>query len=162
MKKWIAILAFALLLAGCGGPEDYETVTDVYEPDTTAVIRQTTLSLPKDAAQFTGGQENGAFYVCDGYSVAVQTLPGGDLDRTLRSVTGFGKADLQLFEQSGGDIRRYDCAWSCAGEGGDLVCRGVVLDDGCYHYVLTVLAQAEQAGKLAEQINALCASFAVN
>ena len=46
-----------------------------------------------------------------------------------------------------------------AGEGGDRVGRCVLLDDGHYHYVLTVLMDAGLAGDLAESVNALCASF---
>ncbi len=161
MKKCCVLLMVAVLLTGCGSPRVYETVTDVYESNHSVAAGKVALTLPEEAAQIVSSQESGALYVCDGYSVTVQTLPGGDLEETVRTVTGFEKDALQIYEQARGDIRRYDCAWSCAGEGGDVVCRGVILDDGNYHYVMTVLAEAEQAGSLSRQINDLCASFDV-
>lgn len=157
MKKWCVGLAAALLLTGCSGARDLETVTDVYGQE--AVARQVSVSLPEEAAVPVGSQSDGVMYICQGYTVAIQTLPGGDLDRTLRSVTGFPKEKLALLNQSQGQLQRYDCAFSCAGEGGDRVGRCVLLDDGHYHYVLTVLMDAGMAGDLAESVNALCASF---
>jgi hypothetical protein len=45
------------------------------------------------------------------------------------------------------------------GESGQLVCRAAVLDDGNYHYCLTAVAPAANAGELSEQWNALFASL---
>ncbi len=160
MKKcWIWLMT-AVLLAGCAAQPDYETVSDGVRTDLPEA-RKVSITMPEDAASPVSSQSDGALYLCDGYSVTVQTLPGGDFDRTIRTVTGFSKDNLQIFEQTRGDCKRFDCAWSCVGETGDTVCRGVILDDGYYHYVLTVQMDAARSGELTDQVNALCASFDV-
>lgn len=146
-----------LLLTGCKEKMDFETMSDVYQQ--TAVARQILLTLPESAAMPVSTHTGGSLYICDGYSISVQTMDGGDLSRTLKAATGYTADKLQLLQQKQDGLTRYDCAWSCAGEGGDMVCRGVILDDGYYHYVLTVLMDAEKAGQLQAQVNALCASF---
>ena len=157
MKKCCLLLMIMLLLTGCKENLDYETMSDVYQQ--TAVMREIILTLPESAAMPVSTGAAGALYICDGYSVSVQTMSGGDLNRTLQATTGYTAEQLQLLQQKQGGLTRYDCAWSCAGEGGELVCRGVILDDGYYHYVLTVLMDAEKAGSLQAQVNAVCASF---
>lgn len=146
-----------LLLTGCKENMDFETMSDVYQQ--TAVARQILLTLPESAAMPVSTHTDGALYICDGYSISVQTMEGGDLSRTLKAATGYTADKLQLMQQKQDGLTRYDYAWSCAGEGGDMVCRGVLLDDGYYHYVLSVLIDAEKAGQLQSQVNALCASF---
>lgn len=157
MKKCWLLLMIMLILTGCKGNVEFETIADGYEQQLTA--RTIQLTLPESAAVPVSSHADGVLYICDGYSVSLQTLPGGDLSRTLQTSTGHTAQQLQLMQQKQGDLLRYDCVWSCAGEGGDMVCRGVILDDGCYHYVLTVLMDAHQAGQLQSQVNALCASF---
>ena len=44
----------------------------------------------------------------------------------------------------------YECVWTGAGEGGDQMCRAMVLDDGRFHYAVTVMAAADDAGDLAK------------
>lgn len=157
MKKCCLLLMIMLLLTGCKEHMDFETMSDVYQQ--TAVARNILLTLPESAAMPVSTHADGTLYICDDYSISIQTMAGGDLNRTLKAVTGYTADKLQLLQQKQGGLIRYDCAWSCAGEGGDTVCRGVVLDDGYYHYVLTVLMDAEKAGQLQAQVNALCASF---
>ncbi len=158
MKKIIAVLALGLLLTGCGGQQTLETVLDTYETPA-AQARQVELLLPEDAALATiGGADTGRLYLCDGYSVTVQTMGAGDLDRTLRQATGFAKEQLTVMETHVGDITRYDCVWSALGEEGEQTCRGVILDDGCYHYVVTVMADAQKAGELTETWNEILRS----
>ena len=157
MKKCCLLLMIMLLLTGCKEHMDFETMSDVYQQ--TAVARQIQLTLPESAAMPVSTYTGGSLYIGDGYSISVQTMAGGDLSRTLKAATGYTADKLQLLQQKQGGMTRYDCAWSCAGEAGDQVCRGVILDDGYYHYVLTVLMDAEKAGQLQAQVNALCASF---
>ena len=157
MKKCCLLLMIMLLLTGCKEKMDFETMSDVYEQ--TAVARQIQLTLPESAAMPVSTDTDGVLYICEDYSISVQTMSGGDLNRTLQAVTGYTEEKLQLLQQKQGGLTRYDCVWSCAGEGGDTVCRGVILDDGYYHYVLTVLIDAQNAGQLQEQVNALCKSF---
>lgn len=158
MKKcWLLLMMMLVLLSGCKGTVEFETMADWYEQ--TTIARTIQLTLPESAAVPVSSYSDGVIYICDDYSVSVQTLPGGDLNRTLQTSTGYTEQKLQLMQQKYGDLVRYDCVWSCAGEGGDMVCRGVILDDGCYHYVLTVFLDSEKAGQLQAQVNALCESF---
>lgn len=160
MKKWVWILTAALLLTGCAAKETMETVADVYEelPDSPAA--QMVCELPEDAvvsAMEVDGK--GELYFCDGYTVTLQTLHAGDLDATLREVTGFSREKLTVMETTQDGGKRYDCVWSCAGEGGDQVGRAAILDDGSYHYVLAVMAPEENAGALTDTWQALLDSF---
>ena len=42
---------------------------------------------------------------------------------------------------------RYDFVWAAAGENGERLGRAVILDDGNYHYTMTVLKDAEATKK---------------
>lgn len=163
MKKWLILLgAIALLLTGCGAQETFETVADVYVQGQTAERQQVLLNLSEDAAAAVMQSETGGtLYFCDGYTVTVQTMVSGDLDRTLRETTGFRREPLRPVETTAGEVMRYDCVWISAGETGDQVGRAVVLDDGNYHYVVTVMADAAEAGALAEEWQQLLDSFRI-
>ena len=41
------------------------------------------------------------------------------------------------------DLRRYEFVWTSMGEDGQRLGRAVVLDDGNYHYTMTVLRDAD-------------------
>ena len=43
--------------------------------------------------------------------------------------------------------KRYDFVWASAGENGDQLGRAVILDDGNYHYCLSVLRDADTTEK---------------
>ena len=106
--------------------------------------------MPPDAAVMTAedGQAE-SIWLCDGYTVTVQTLASGDLNATLQKVTGYERKQLSVIELESDGLKRYECAWVCAGEGGDQVARTVVLDDGNYHYCMTLQTEAQIAGELA-------------
>ncbi len=150
MKKIWIIPALLLLLTGCGAQETMETVSDLYVSGE-AAAQQVVLTLPEEAALatvITG--EAGNLYLCDGYVLTVQTLPGGDLNATLQQVTGFSRERLQPVETVQEGIKRYDCVWTSAGEGEDQVGRATVLDDGVYHYAVTVMAGESQMRELTD------------
>lgn len=162
MRKWLVILAvIPALLAGCGARETFENVTDQYAIwDVPAA--QILLELPDNAAVYTFGAEDGSvLYLCDGYSISVQTLPGSEIAATLQELSGYDAEDLQVLETSAGDCTRYECGWSSMGEKGNLVCRAAVLSDGCYHYALTAMAEEERAGDLAETIRQIFSTFSI-
>ena len=160
MKKCLTVVMLALLLAGCSEPKTFETMSDVYYEPETPVAAQISLTLPEDAAvSVMKNPLTGSIYLCDGYSVTVQTVSAGDLDATLRDTTGFPRENLLVMEREDGANRRYECVWAAAGEGEDQVGRAVVLDDGNYHYVLTVMAGADRAGDLAETWQQIIDSF---
>ena len=156
MKKWFMYLMAAVILCGCGAQPTFETVDDDDSVVVSAPLRQIELTLPEEAAAPTAKTETGdRLYLCDGYTLEVLTLSGGDLDRTLRSVTGYGKAQLQTIRTKGADATRYDLAWTAAGETGDQVARAVILDDGKNHYAVCVMADAGKAGQLQKTWNDL-------
>ena len=147
MKRICACLLILLLLTGCKSNTVFETVSD----DVQYVLAQPgqiKLQLPPEAAVTTVSDGMGnRIYLCDGYSVAVQTFSAGDLEETLRSVTGFSRDALTLLQTKQGTLDRYECAWSCVGEQ-EQVGRAVILSDGLYHYAVSILADTgtDQAG----------------
>lgn len=158
MKKWILICICAILLSGCS-TEAYETLGNVTHVSATEPAqRQISLQLPADAAVLTSVGTN-AVYLCEGYSIVLQTFSSGDLDATVRSVSGFPVSALTMLESVCGDHRRYDFVWTAVGEGGDQICRAAVLDDGNYHYTLTLMADANTAGQWNENWNRLLSTF---
>lgn len=149
MKKIIIAAALLLFLTGCAQPT-FETLQDPGIQTDTPAAAQIQLTLPDEAsAAVMESEDAGKMYFCDGYTVTVQTLPGGDLDRTLRQLTGFAKDALTLMQTRQDVIDRYESVWSAAGEEGDQVGRVVVLDDGNYHYAVSVMAPYTAAGDLA-------------
>ncbi|MBQ9837932.1 MAG: hypothetical protein IJO56_00345 [Oscillospiraceae bacterium] len=160
MKKGCFLLVLMLCLYGCSQPKDLETVSDGYVEPAPAEMRQILLTLPEEAARPVSVNETGErLYVCDGYSIMLQTLEAGDLDGTLRSVTGYSRSELTVMSQQLPHLRRYDCVWTSAGEGGDQVGRTAVLDDGSYHYCLSVMADCAEAGDLEQVWSRLFRSF---
>ncbi len=162
MKKLGLFILAALLLTACGAPKDFETMSDVYDAPQPAEAAEMVFSVPQDAAvQVMEAEGAGSLYQCDGYSVMAQTLSSGDLDATLRAVTGYPRDALQVLQRKDGTLTRYECVWSSAGEGGDQVGRAVILDDGSYHYCLSVMCDAENAGKLAQAWQKLFDGFSI-
>lgn len=159
MKKCCVWLVLAVLLTGCGAQQTMETVADAYVQPVSATVQQVLVTLPEDAAAPVMESDAGKLYLCDGYTLTLQTLQSGDLDKTLRDTTGFSRDELKLVETAQGDAKRYDCVWSAAGEAEDQVCRACVLDDGNYHYVLTATAGASEAGQLQQTWQELFRSF---
>lgn len=152
MKKCWIILALTLFLSGCSAQETFETVSDVLDVPAMAQMQQIELALPKEAA--TASMENpdaGKIYLCDGYTLTVQTMDAGDLNRTLQQLTGYVREQLTVMETQQGGITRYESVWTAAGEGGDQIGRAVILDDGSYHYAVTVMAEATVAGEKTAQ-----------
>lgn len=160
MKIILCLILVMTLLTGCQQPKDLETLSDNFvEPDLPQP-KEVFLNLPEDAAKAVlEAADTGTLYLCDGYSVALQTLPAGNLDATLREVTGYGREKIQLWEKKEGDISRFVCVWTAAGEGGDQMGKTTILDDGNYHYVLSVMTAAENAGALTETWQQLMDSF---
>lgn len=150
MKRLFALMLVPILLCGCSAKQVYEPVVDVYapvlpEPGKLQVV------IPEAASILTGaGENNGALYFCDGYTMTVQSLAGGDLNRSLQTLTGYSRDGLTVVQTQRESTPCYACAWTCAGEGGDQVGRLVLLDDGAYHYAVTVMAPAAEAGDLSE------------
>ena len=151
MKKCILILMLLCMLSGCAAPEVYETVSDTLETTPAAKPMQMILDMPQEAAQPTLQKETTEkLYHCDGYTLSLQTLAGGDLEKTLKTVTGRSREELTVIETRADHGSRYDCVWTAAGETGLQLGRACILEDGNYHYVLSVMAPEEETGRLRE------------
>lgn len=151
MKKCWMLAVLMLCLTGCGAQETFETLGDEIVQSAAALQQTVSVILPDGAVtDVMETASTGKLYLCDGYSVTVQTLEAGDLDRTLRTVTGFSRDALTVMQTQWQNTRRYECVWSAAGEAEDQVGRAVILDDGCYHYAVSVMAPSSKAGGLAD------------
>lgn len=160
MKKgWSIIILTAVLLAGCGTQETFETLADIYAHGPMREPREVTVRLPREAAAVANSAEDAVLYLCDGFDVTVQTFSGGDLDGTVRNVTGYSREDLTVIETGAGPYMRYDIAWSCAGEGEDQICRAVILDDGVYHYAVSCMGNQSDYKKVAAKWEEIFDSF---
>ena len=143
MKKLVVVILAVMLLAGCAQAPAAETIADVWEEPVLAAPKEIRLELPGETVACAMESDTGRLYFGDGYEVMVQTLTGGDLDSTIRELTGFDREDITLIQTRAEAPQRWEFAWAAAGEAGERVGRGVVLDDGNYHYCLTVLQDAD-------------------
>ncbi len=143
MKKCVLVGLLALLLCGCGAEETFETVADVWVTEAAATPREVSVTLPGEAAVPAVESDSGRMYLCEDYEIYIQTMDAGDLNGTIQTVSGYAAEDLTVMETEQDGVSRYEFVWASAGENGDRVGRGVILDDGSYHYVMTVLRDAE-------------------
>ena len=157
MRKLWLLPVLILLLSGCAAPESFETMADIYEEPELPEAQPVSILLEEAAVAVS--DEEDWLYLCDDYCVMVQTFAGGDLEGTLREVTGFSRDKLTLMEYRRGDLSCYECVWVSAGEGSDQVGKLRLLDDGNHHYVLSVMAPASQAPELTDTWEKLFESF---
>lgn len=155
MKSFCVLLMVALLLCGCGAEETFETVGDEMVQQVNAQPREIMLTLPEETLLPAMESDGRTLYLCNGYDVAVQTLSGGDLDATVRQISGFGSEELTIIETAAGAYRCYEFVWTAASDLGDQVGRAMILDDGSYHYVVTAATSAEKAEEYQEIWNGL-------
>lgn len=145
-KIWIALLA--LLLMGCGREKPaMETVADEWAAPVMASPRQVEARLPEGAIVPELQCDESQVYLCDDYDLILETRQAGDLSATVRAVTGMEPGELTMMRTQRDDVKRYDFVWSCAGENGEVIGRGAILDDGCYHYCMSVLRDADKIRK---------------
>ena len=150
MKKFmVMVCAVVWLLTGCQS-KDYETVTDVWTPEPVPSAKEIVLILPDDISAPVMTQEQETLYLCDRYMLTTNIVTGGDIAGTMLAATGFDAEKLNPITTQTDGIKRYDWVWVAAGEEGDQICRGAILDDGYYHYVLTAATEASLGGELQE------------
>lgn len=142
MKKYVFLMLSALLLAGCGAEETFETISDEAILPVMAQPREITVQLPEEAAVPVLESEGERVYVCEGYEIIIETLSAGDVGRTIRTLCGYAKDDLTVMETQWQEVSRYEFVWASTGENGHRLGRAVILDDGQYHYCMTVLRDA--------------------
>ena len=148
MKKIAMALLLALLLSGCGAKETLETVADdIPLQPVLAQPAQISVRLPDNAVSPVLESDTQQLYFCEDYEIAIETRSSGDLSGTITALTGFAPEQLTVMHTSPEGVDRYEFVWAAAGEDGDRLGRGVVLDDGSYHYCMSVLRDAENPKK---------------
>ena len=160
MKKLAVIILGLLLLSGCA-VQTFETVDD--PNDVTAMAEPATLliDLPEDAAAPAMQGDSGTLYFCGDYDIMVEVMSSGNLNNTLQILTGFEREELELINTQRCGVDCYEGAWSAAGEAGDHVGRVLVLDDGKFHYCVSIMAMAEDAGACMDDWNEVLNSVAL-
>lgn len=161
MKKVLLVLLTACLLAGCS-LQTFERVEDPNDVQAMATPGKILLELPGSAAVPAMEGTYGSLYFCGDYEISVETLLSGNLDSTLKTLTGFGKEDISLLETQRKGISCYEGVWSAAGENGDCIGRIMVLDDGSFHYCVTVMTPAENAAMCISEWNELFSSVTLS
>ena len=141
MKKILCLVLFVLLLAGCGPENTMETVSDEWLQPVLAEPRSIHVELPGEAALPAMENDAGRIYLCQDYEICLQTLQSGDLDATIRNISGMERERLTLMETEQDGMERYEFVWAAAGEMGERIGRAAILDDGNYHYCLTLLRE---------------------
>lgn len=160
MKKLMYLLCLVLLLVGCSAEKSYETMGTLSPEPEKAAMMNIKLEVPEDAAAHVmGTEQEGRIYFGADYTLCLQVMYAGDLNQTLQECTGFEREHLDILETKTALYKRYEAVWTGVGEGGAHLGRIAVLDDGNYHYVLTAMADAQNAGKLSQTWQPIFQSF---
>lgn len=161
MKKLICILMAGLMLTGCRVRDTFETVTDELVAPVMATPRQLNIDLPKEAEAASFPSDSGTLFICDDYELAVETLSSGDLDATLKTMTGQGQEAISLMTTKQGDCKRYDFVWAGVNDDGEFSGRGTILDDGVYHYCLSLVRPLDRMNNSQVVWSRVFSSFSV-
>ena len=145
MKRWLCMLLLAAMLSGCGAEETLETVSDEWLVPVMAQPREVSVRLPDNLVMPVMEQEGRKLYMGQDYEIMLETMAAGDLRATIRSLSGYEQEQLTILETQQGDCSRYEFVWTTAGEQGDRLGRAVILDDGTYHYCMSVLRDPEES-----------------
>lgn len=145
--KWL-LMVMAILLCGCGARETFETVSDEPVQVVMAQPREISVRLPDNAVAPVLEADGQQVYMSENYEIVIETLAAGDLDATIRSISGFSREQLTVMETQWDDVSRYEFVWAAAGEQGDRLGRAVVLDDGKHHYCMTVVRDAQTVSQI--------------
>ncbi len=162
MKKICLILLITVLLTGCRGKGAMETVSDVPYTPVIANLKRIQLQLPPElSTPVLENEDSGSLYICDTYSVTVQTAPSGDLKKTIQDATGIDQGKLDVLQTRRGDAKCYQWVWTANSETGTQIGRACVLDDGAYHYILTAVADENNGREVQHKWREIFASFSL-
>lgn len=144
MKKiWIG-MALALMLSGCGAKQTLETVADdIPLQPVLASPAEISVRLPDNAVAPVLESDSQQVYLCEDYEICVETRASGNLSGTITAISGYAPERLTVMHTLQDGTDRYDFVWASAGETGEQLGRAVVLDDGSYHYCMSVLRDAQ-------------------
>ena len=146
--KVVMLFLMTLLLCGCGAEETFETVADEAVQTVMASPREISVRLPDNAVAPVLDSDSQQVYFCEDYEIVMETLAAGDLAATIRTMSGYEKDRLTVMETQWDDVTRYEFVWAAAGERGERMGRGVILDDGNYHYCMSVLRDADAVSQV--------------
>lgn len=147
MKILLCVLMIALL-SGCGVQETYETIADEAVQSVMASPKQILVDLPGDALApvlETAGEQ---VYLSQDYEIIIETVNAGNLAQTVEALSGFPLEELTLVQTEMNGIRRHEFVWASAGERGDRLGRAVILDDGDFHYCMSVLRDTQEVSQI--------------
>jgi len=161
MKKRCILLALVLLLCGCSAEQTFETVADELVLGASAQPRRILLTLPEETLLPAMETDQGTLYLCDGYDISVQTLQSGDLDATVRQISGFGREELTIIQTKAGDYDCYEFVWTAATDLGQQVGRAMILEDAGYHYTLCAVAPEKHAEEYQQIWSGIFDSFGI-
>lgn len=148
MKRVLMCLVLMLVLSGCGAKETLETISDdIPVQPVLGQVREISVRLPDNAVAPVLKSDSEQVYLSENYEIIVETHSGGDLNATITALSGYDPSQLTVMRTRQADADRYDFVWVSAGENGDRLGRAVILDDGSYHYCMTVLRDAENQKK---------------
>ncbi len=148
MKKWMVFLLLcAVFLSACSTAETFETISDTIDEPNIAPMHLLVFTLPQEAAAPTVESGDARLYQCESYTISIETLPAGDLNATVETLSGYQADALTLMQTKRDGYPCYEFAWASAGENDDQVGRALVLDDGAYHYTICVLGDAATAAQ---------------
>lgn len=161
MKKLFVLLLLTSMLLGCGAEETFEVVEDVIPAEPVVAPQQFFVSLPDEAVTPTFQDENGTLYECQNYTISKQITESGDLEKTVKALTGQSQENIQIIQTFYEECDRYDLVWASAGEEGLQLGRACILDDGNYHYSLSTMTDEEASGQLRDTIQDMYDSCAL-
>lgn len=144
--KIIVIALMMALLTGCAARETYETVEDEVIQSVMASPKQILVDLPGDALAPVLETMGEQVYLSHDYEIIIETLNSGDLEATVEAISGYPMEKLTLMQTQQDGIGRCEFVWASAGEYGDRLGRAVILDDGDYHYCMSVLRDTGEQG----------------
>ena len=142
MRRILVFFAAALLLSGCGSEAVFETVADEWAAPVMAKPREISVRLPDHVVAPVLESENGQIYLCEDYEILIEQKEAGDVAGTIQSLCGYTMSELTVLQRKEEFGSRYEFVWACAGEAGERLGRAVILDDGNYHYCMSVLRPA--------------------
>ena len=157
--KMIAVILLTALLVGCGKQEVFETVHDDMVQSVSVQPREVFFDLAQEPVMPAMESDSGTLYLCGDFDVVVHTCQSGDLQNTVKEVSGFLPEELTVIQTGEGDVDKYEFVWTSATDLGQQIGRATVLDDGNYHYILSATVDAELMEEYQEIWNGIFESF---
>lgn len=143
MRKYTLFLLVLFLLTGCAREETLETISDEYVQSVAAQPKRISVELPDDVVAPVMESTSEQVYLCNDYEIVIETKNGGDLNDTVQTICGYDKDDVTIMTTQEGEADRHEFVWASAGEEGERIGRAVILDDGDYHYCMSILRDAD-------------------